>query len=125
MRKRRRNIKNIEQKMYNAIDHIDIPNNLDFRSIYNQSVIFNLHKTPTLIPEKTLYRFIVNEIRHSESNYEQTLRFINKCVKSSKDNTYYYQYKNAVLDKIGYIYPELQDECNRQKSRVDMVCIKK
>lgn len=104
------------------IDNIQINDNIDMRQIYNNSFEYSsCNKIPVMIPEPTLYRFIINEIRHNESNYEKLLREVYKINKNDKNNYMYMKYKNAVLDKISNMYPCLKKECDNQKLPLYMV----
>lgn len=69
------------------------------------------------IKENNLKRMIVNIIRHEYSNYETGLR---KLHINSESQLEYYRYKNAVLNRISILYPELKNECNNQKHDVSI-----
>ena len=61
---------------------------------------------------------MVNTVRHSHSSYEGGLKELHKLNNSEVE---YNLYKNAVLDKISYEYPNLEDECTKQKEPIKMV----
>lgn len=60
----------------------------------------------------TKLRWMVNYVRHNLTKYDEDLYSISGKVSC---HTEYGIYKNAVLDKIADVYPELVEECMRQK----------
>lgn len=66
--------------------------------------------------EDTKIRWAVDYIRHNLTNYDHDMNaLINKV---GKDKAYD-KYKEAVLDKIAEVYPDLEDECENQKIKRD------
>ena len=108
----------IPPKVDELIDNITIEKDIDFRELYESTMLYNKHKTlPKMIKDDVLNRFLVNGIRHDYTNYESNLRQINRI----ENGEYYANYKNAVLDTISNEYPALYEECNNQKSFKQMV----
>lgn len=108
----------------NAINNIKVKNDINLRSAYENAVLYSMHKVPNCIDNHSLHRFLVNEIRHNYSNYDKSLNRINRSTRNRKvKEGYYIQYKNAVLNKIGTLYPSLKDECNNQKQEFEMVTL--
>ena len=64
------------------------------------------------VDKQTMKRWMVNYIRHNLLEYDEDIYDMHGKVGISGE---YIRYKNAVLDKIAEVYPELQDECERQK----------
>lgn len=62
--------------------------------------------------EKTVRRWMVNYIRHNMTHYDD-------CLMNWKGRigigTMYISLRNQVLDKIAEVYPELKDECKKQR----------
>lgn len=64
-------------------------------------------------PEHVKKRWMVNYIRHNLTVYDRDLYDMRGKVGVHEG---YQSYKNAVLDKIAEAYPNLAEECERQKS---------
>ena len=61
--------------------------------------------------EETLYRWIVNYIRHNLVNYDNNLKLLN----GQTGKQYGYEsFKDIVLRKIAAAYPKYNNECQRQ-----------
>ena len=65
--------------------------------------------------EATVRRWMVNYIRHNLTKYDDVLFDMSGRVGCHDE---YDNYKEAVLDKIAEVYPELKQECEDQKWRV-------
>lgn len=65
--------------------------------------------------DNTKQRWAVNYVRHNLTCYDETLYDIRGKVGVDRA---YCSYKCAVLDKIAEAYPELAEECERQKDLV-------
>ena len=104
-------------KFLSILNSIDVNNDKGLRDIFNDAL--NYEYTGSEIPlefkEQNIQRIIVNSIRHSHSNYEEGLKEVHR-LKASEDM--YFLYKTVVLEKIALEYPELQDECERQKQNL-------
>lgn len=76
--------------------------------------------------ERDLKTVMVNCIRHTKTTYETGLK---SFYKSSKNASYtarktgYILYKNATLNSISKTYPYLEDDCDRQKRKMNMIKI--
>lgn len=90
-------------------------NNANLRSILDSAIEYQYGNSPIEFYESEFYRLLVNNIRHSHSNYESGLSQLHKLRLSEID---YYRYKNAVLERISRAYPVLKDECDNQKHKV-------
>ena len=107
----------------NIISNLSI-DKVPIRKIYDDSIKFIYKKKkPLEIKEKTIYRCMVNDIRHNHTNYDMNLKKIYKI--DDIDTRRYYMYKNATLDIIAENYPSLKEECNNQKTHVIMARYKK
>ena len=61
--------------------------------------------------EETVNRWMVNYIRHNYTEYENDLESLFNRVGKTQA---YVLLKNAILDKIAAVYPELEQECKSQ-----------
>lgn len=105
--------------MHSAINETTICN-ANYREIFDNAVKYAYDEQINEYHENSIYAIMVNNIRHSYSNYDDVLRGMHSIHRTEYE---YIQYKNSVLDKIGYVYPVLKDECDRQKRKCDMVNI--
>lgn len=89
---------------------------VDMRKIYDDSINYMYGKNNNVIEvkESEITRVMVNNIRHTKTNYDKSLKKIRK-INDNKD-TYYHIYKNDILSEIENKYPVLREECNRQKT---------
>ena len=92
------------------VDSIEI-DKINTRELYDEAVKQSRSEDPVILNQDTLYRWMVNTVRHSHSSYEGGLKELHKLNNSEVE---YNLYKNAVLDKISYEYPNLEDECTKQ-----------
>lgn len=99
------------------VDSIEI-DKINTRELYDEAVKQSRSEDPVILNQDTLYRWMVNTVRHSHSSYEVGLKELHKLNNSEVE---YNLYKNAVLDKISYEYPNLEDECIKQKEPIKMV----
>ena len=90
-------------------------NDTNLRSILDSAVEYQYINPPIEFYEPWFYKLLVNNIRHSYSNYENGLSQLHKLRLPEID---YYRYKNAVLEHISRTYPVLKDECDNQKHKV-------
>lgn len=67
---------------------------------------------PKYANEDTITRWMVNYIRHNLTKYDENLEEI--AEKTGKTLAYV-MIRNAILDKIAEVYPELAEECENQK----------
>lgn len=111
----------MRKKFMKLVNNI-IVDDIGVRNIYDQAIINNGKDDKIELPENVVYRWMVNTIRHDYTNYEQGIKQIHKL---NYDELSYRMYKNAVLDKISSVYPNLSEECNNQKNPVVMVTKKK
>lgn len=112
----------LENEMQYAADHIHVLQKpieyirkmtlqaVQRRAIEKGSVEF----VADCAPEETVRRWMVNHIRHNMTEYDSALLTVNGKV--GKDEAYR-KFKNIVLDKIAEEYPELAEECKKQKLR--------
>ena len=93
---------------------------VDMRKIYDDSINYMYGKNNNVIEvkESEITRVMVNNIRHTKTNYDKSLKKIRK-INDNKD-TYYHIYKNDILSEIENKYPVLREECNRQKTVLPM-----
>ena len=63
---------------------------------------------------ETVERWMVNYIRHNLTDYDDDLLTLYR--KTGKHKAYLLYY-GAIMDKIEEVYPELKEECQRQKAR--------
>lgn len=121
-RRKREKISNMDKtiSIHNLINSTVIFDK-DYREIFDDAVKFAYGEPLDEYSEKSINAIMVNDIRHNCSNYEQNLKPMHRIHRTDKD---YIQYKNSVLDKISKTYTSLEDECNRQKSKLDMVIVK-
>ena len=93
---------------------------VDMRKIYDDSINYMYGKNNNVIEvkESEITRVMVNNIRHTKTNYDKSLKKIRK-INDNKD-TYYHIYKNDILREIENKYPVLGEECNRQKTVLPM-----
>lgn len=93
---------------------------VDIRKIYDDSINYMYGKNNNVIEvkESEITRVMVNNIRHTKTNYDKSLKKIRK-INDSKE-TYYHIYKNNILSEIENKYPVLGEECNRQKTVLPM-----
>lgn len=78
--------------------------------------------------ERDLMHIMVNNIRHCHSSYENGLRSLhnaNRYAPVGMNESMYYRYKNAILNKIAEVYPFLSKQCNEQKRSIKMVKLNK
>ena len=101
------------------VDNIQV-DKIDTRELYEEASKHSGKKDTIILNQDNLYRWMVNSVRHCHSNYEDGLCNLHKI--NCTDNEYH-MYKNAVLDRISYEYPNLLDECNKQKEPINMVKI--
>ena len=89
---------------------------VDMRKIYDDSINYMYGKNNNVIEvkESEITRVMVNNNRHTKTNYDKSLKKIRK-INDNKD-TYYHIYKNDILSEIENKYPVLREECNRQKT---------
>lgn len=106
----------MRKKFVKLVNNITV-DEIGIRNLYDKAIANN--GDPKLeLPEDVAYRWMVNTIRHEYTNYEQGLKQIHKL---KCDELNYQMYKNAVLDKISSTYPNLSEECYKQKNLVEMV----
>ena len=93
---------------------------VDMRKIYDDSINYMYGKNNNVIEvkESEITRVMVNNIRHTKTNYDKSLKKIRKI--NDNKNTYYHIYKNDILSEIENKYPVLGEECNRQKTVLPM-----
>ena len=103
--------------LYDIIDSTMIYEK-DYREVFDDAVQFAYGESVCEFYEKDIDAIMVNNIRHNCSNYDQNLKQVYKINRTDDD---YKQYKNSVLHRIASTYPSLEDECNRQKRKLDMV----
>lgn len=108
-----------EKEFLKIIDSIIIEDR-NYRDIFDDAVQFEYGKPLTEYYEKHIDRIMVNNIRHHYSNYDQVTKQMHKIHRYNGESDYI-QYKNSVLDKIANTYPLLEEECNKQKRRFNMV----
>ena len=107
------------RKFYDIINSVSIEN-VDCRKIFEDAVKYEYGKPLDEYTENNIAAIMVNNIRHNYSNYDQMLKQIHRIHRTDND---YEQYKNSVLEKIAIAYPFLENECNRQKRKFNMVKI--
>lgn len=107
----------MRKKFMKLVNNI-IVDEIGIRNLYDQAIINNSENSKIELPEDVIYRWMVNTVRHDYTNYEQGLKQIHKL---NYDEFCYRMYKNAVLDKISSTYPNLSEECDKQKNPVEMV----
>jgi hypothetical protein len=90
------------------------------RDLYEEAIKQTNKNDTTILNQDNVYRWMVNSVRHSHSNYERGLKRLNELNHSQNE---YHLYKNAVLDRISHEYPNLADECDRQKDPIPIVTI--
>ena len=120
--KKKENSRNLIRRaecLYNAIDSTYILN-ADYREIFDNAVKFAYEGRVYEYYENDINAIMVNNIRHNYSNYDDILNSGYGIYRSEQD---YVQYKNSILEKIGYVYPYLKNECIRQKRECNMVKI--
>ena len=93
--------------------------NISTRDIYDDTMKFK-HIDNIEISEQEIQRMMVNNIRHSHSNYEKSLKVLRKMDRDSYGVNYKI-YKNAVLHEISKMYPALSNECTRQQYDIKMI----
>ena len=106
-------------EFHKVIDSITIEKR-DYREVFDNAIQFEYGEPLDEYLEKNINAIMVNNIRHNCSNYDQMLKPMHKIRRSDND---YIQYKNSVLDKIATVYPSLEEACNKQKRKFDMVDI--
>ena len=128
-RVRPRKLIDIDQERRKLVQSIHVNNNSDnARSILEDALEYVDRPSDGVVEyrERDLKRIMVNEVRHNQATYEQGLKVIYRatrgCSKREQDRIYN-MYKNATLERISQSYPYLQDECNRQKHKVELVKI--
>lgn len=112
----------LENEMQYAADHIHVLQKpiKDIRRMTLQAVQHRAIEKGSVefvadcAPEETVRRWMVNHIRHNMTEYDSALLIVNGKV--GKDEAYR-KFKNIVLDKIAEAYPELAEECEKQKLR--------
>jgi hypothetical protein len=106
--------------LYNVIDDIAVCDDIDTREVFENAVIHSygdLNYTDNEYRNKEVCAIMVNNIRHTCTNYENTLKNVYKIgIRCG-----YQRYKNAVLENISSYYPYLSEECDRQKYKINMV----
>ena len=112
-----RNLIRRAECLYNAINSTDIIY-ANYREIFDNAVKFVYNNPVYEYYENDINAIMVNNIRHKYSNYDQILNSGYGIYRSEQD---YVQYKNSILEKIGYVYPYLKHECDRQKRECNMV----
>lgn len=112
------------KKMQHINDNTCIERCQDIRQIYDRAQMYaSRGRMPLEVTEDQIHRIMVNEIRHTYSNYGNNLRYVHMMDK--KNDSQYYLYKNIILDRIATAYPFLADECRDQKYKINMVRIRK
>lgn len=105
---------NNSDKVSEILDNIKVYKDINIREIYDEAVLHYVDEQPIEIKEYNMYRVLVNNIRHSHTNYEDNLKDV---YKAGSNNKYYPMYKNQVLKEISNQYPYLKEECDKQKRR--------
>ena len=100
------------------IDSIEV-DIIDTRELYEEAVNQSHKKDKTILNQDNVYRWMVNSVRHAHSNYNKSIKELHRNPDFVQDN--YHLYKNAVLNRISILYPNLIDECNNQKETIFMV----
>lgn len=102
----------------NILNNISINQDIDLREVYDSTMKYN-NSEDLELSKRTMYRYLVNAIRHNYTNYDDNLK---RVYRLDKNNCVYYKiYKNNILDLIADKYPELSDECDRQKTTLKMI----
>lgn len=70
---------------------------------------------PGKVSQEFLDRVTVNFLRHEHTRYDEHLKVIARKVGSQQA---YALLKNKVLHRISQVYPELHDECVRQRVEI-------
>jgi len=122
------NIENAMCRCREITKNISINSNKDMRSILDGALRYSNRLSGELVEykESDLKRIMVNYIRHSESSYDNGLKSIHRACRHTDydiNELNYSMYKNATLTQIAQSYPYLQDECENQKRKVDMIKI--
>ena len=94
------------------------------REVWDNAMGYNFPYSKRVSFKKdSIERMMVNHIRHNLSSYDNALDMMNEyCMYEEIANDVgYHRVKNAVLDRIGDDYPYLDSECNKQKSKVNMI----
>lgn len=109
-------------KFNSIIKNIKIEPNQNLREIFDAALNYQYGESekPISFKESNIKRIMVNSIRHRYSNYEDGLKQIHRLRMSEE---VYFRYKNIVLHQISQQYPFLQDECESQKHKINMVKI--
>ena len=111
---------------YNVLQLLNIEDDLskNMRQIFDGAISYANRgaDAPIEFREREIKRLMVNQIRHRNSNYDTQLKQIYNINRDS--SMQYHLYKNIVLDRVANKCPYLQDECKRQKTKVNMVKIK-
>ena len=121
----------IDQERRKLVQSIHVNNNSDnARSILEDALEYVDRPSDGVVEyrERNLKRIMVNEVRHNQTTYEQGLKAIYRAtrnVSQREQDRIYKLYKNATLERISQSYPYLQDECNKQKYKAELVRIVK
>lgn len=108
-----------DNKLFSLLNSIEV-NNEPIRNIYNGAIKYNFNEeSPLEIRETKIDRYMVNHIRHNYSNYENGLRIVHRL--NNNNDVGYHLYKNAVLSAIAISYPSLKEECDVQKTYLEMI----
>ena len=111
-------------KVMRIIDDIDVTQ-LDLRSIMENAISYSPKSSDKdgYFEESDLKKRMVNSIRHEGSNYDHSLRKLNRIYESYSDRQlHYHMIKNSTLTKISNLYPFLRNECDSMKCTVNMIC---
>ena len=123
-----KNMHKCRREIISTIDVYDYSNNL--RSVFDDTLSFNNKASEDILEykESNIKHNMVNHIRHQNSSYESGLRDIYRISSNQSQgnrNLNYHLYKNATLAQIAKVYPFLEKECKQQKTRINMIRIKK
>ena len=109
----------MRKKFVKLINNIQV-DKIDTRELYDEASNQSRKDDKTILNQDNVYRWMVNAVRHSHTNYEEGL---DKLHRYNYTENEYHMYKNAVLNKISHEYPNLAEECNKQKEPINMVKI--
>ena len=116
----------VRNKVNEIIDSVEVKHIDNARDILDgaKKYVTEKHKAPIKPTEQDLKAIMVNHIRHECTNYDESIKEMNKLLDASnvkEKRLSYYMLKNSVLSKIAEIYPYLADECKSQKHTVDLM----
>jgi len=116
----------VRNKINEIIDSIEVQHIDNARVILDNAkkYVTEKHKAPVNPTEQSLKAIMVNHIRHTCTNYDESIKEMNALLDASnhkEKRLSYYMLKNNVLTKIAEAYPYLADECKSQKHTVDLL----